>query len=201
MDVDVGQQEPPGREVSGLALATPRRSFEAFYRDEVDRLYEAMAVTLGDHHVGREAIDEAMARACARWRTVGAYDRPGGWVYRVALNWARSRWRKVRREHRLVIPADDDPTTGSVAGPEPMGGPALVALGRLPLDQRAVVVCRVLLDLDTAQTAAALGIPTGTAKSRLSRALTALRRAIGENEENDELEQIDEDEGSEEDDR
>ena len=146
MDVDVGQQEPPGREVSGLALATPRRSFEAFYRDEVDRLYEAMAVTLGDHHVGREAIDEAMARACARWRTVGAYDRPGGWVYRVALNWARSRWRKVRREHRLVIPADDDPTTGSVAGPEPMGGPALVALGRLPLDQRAVVVCRVLLD-------------------------------------------------------
>ena len=203
VDVDVGRPEPPGRELSGLAPvpAPARRSFEAFYRDEVDRLYEAMAVTLGDHHVGREAIDEAMARACARWRTIGAYDRPGGWVYRVALNWARSRWRKVRRELRLVTPADDDPTAASVAGPEPTGGPALVALGHLPLDQRAVVVCRVLLDLDTAQTAAALRIPTGTAKSRLARGLAALRRAIEENQENEELEPIDEDEGPEEDDR
>jgi RNA polymerase sigma-70 factor (ECF subfamily) len=186
VDVDVGRPEPPGRGVSGLppALAPvpARRSFEAFYRDEVERLYEAMAVTLGDHHVAQEAIDEAMARACARWRTVGAYDRPGGWVYRVALNWARSRWRKVRRELRLVTPADDGPPAASVAGPEPTGGPALAALGQLPLDQRAVVVCRVLLDLDTAQTAAALRIPDGTAKSRLARGLAALRRAIEHNE-------------------
>lgn len=114
VDVDVGQPEPPGRELSGLALATGRRSFEAFYRAEVDRLYEAMAVTLGDHHVGREAVDEAMARACARWRTVGGYDRPGGWVYRVALNWARSRWRKVRR-----APNRRGPTSGSTLRPSP----------------------------------------------------------------------------------
>jgi DNA-directed RNA polymerase specialized sigma24 family protein len=188
VDVD----EPPGVEPGPTRPPAARRSFEVFYRDEVDRLYRALAVTLGDHHVGREAIDEAMARACARWRTVGGYDSPGGWVYHVALNWARSQWRKVRRELRLESPSDDGPSTAVVVGPEPPGGPALAALGRLPLDQRAVVVCRVLLDLDTAQTAAALRVPEGTAKSRLSRGLAALRREIEGLQEPNEFEEPDE---------
>jgi RNA polymerase sigma-70 factor (ECF subfamily) len=171
-----------------------RRAFDAFYREEVDGLYRAMAVTLGDHHVAREAVDEAMARACARWRTVGGYAAPAGWVYRVALNWARSRWRKLHREERYEPPADDNPTAAAsaaavtnptVAGPEPPGGPALAALAGLPLDQRAVVVCRVLLDLDTAGTAAALRIREGTARSRLSRGLATLRHEIRHLEEDD----------------
>lgn len=176
---------PVGRR-EGTRAPTAVRSFEAFYRAEVDNLYRALAVTLGDHHVGREAVDEAMARACARWRTVGGYDRPGGWVYRVALNWGRSRWRKIRREEHA------DPPDGTVAGPEPPGGPALAALQRLPLDQRAVVVCRVLLDMDTAQTATALRIPEGTARSRLSRGLAVLRQEIEREIEGD-PEEIEED--------
>jgi RNA polymerase sigma-70 factor (ECF subfamily) len=190
--LDVGA--PPGdplRPVVGTGAPVARRTFEAFYRDEVDQLYRALSVTLGDHHVGQEAVDEAMVRACVRWRTVGPYDRPEGWVYRVALNWARSRWRKVRRELRFDPPADDEVTAWVVAGPEPPGGPALAALGQLPLDQRAVVVCRVLLDLDTAQTAAALRIPEGTAKSRLSRGLAALRRAIEQTTQLEELHEED----------
>jgi DNA-directed RNA polymerase specialized sigma24 family protein len=182
--VDFG--ELAGARPGSARLPKARRSFEAFYRAEVDRLYRALAVTLGDHHVSREAVDEAMARACARWRTVGGYDQPGGWVYRVALNWARSRWRKVRREHRLEITTDDELPTATVPGPEPGGGPALTALRQLSVDQRAVVVCRVLLDLDTAQTAAALRIPEGTAKSRLSRGLAALRDEIEQFEEPEE---------------
>jgi RNA polymerase sigma-70 factor (ECF subfamily) len=47
-------------------------------------------------------------------------------------------------------------------------------------------VCRVLLDLDTAETAAALRIPEGTAKSRLSRGLAALRDEIEQFEEPEE---------------
>lgn len=186
--MDLG--ELPGARPGAPPPPRARPSFEAFYRDEVDGLYRALAVTLDDHHVGREAIDEAMARACVRWRTIGGYDRPAGWVYRVALNWARSRWRKVRREHRLEVVTEDESPPGLAIEPEPEpeppGGPALAALGRLPLDQRAVVVCRVLLDLDTAQTAAALRIPEGTAKSRLSRGLAALRREM------EEIEQIEE---------
>jgi len=44
----------------------------------------------------------------------------------------------------------------------------------------AVIVCRVLLDLSTADTAAVLGIAEGTVKSRLARGLSALRTELTE---------------------
>jgi RNA polymerase sigma-70 factor (ECF subfamily) len=65
-------------------------SFEGFYKAEADRVYRALAVTLGDRDLAREATDEAMARAYARWSKVSAHDNPGGWVFRVGLNWATS---------------------------------------------------------------------------------------------------------------
>lgn len=40
--------------------------FEAFYRDERDRLTRALALTLGDGHLAAEAVDEAMVRAYQR---------------------------------------------------------------------------------------------------------------------------------------
>ena len=53
--------------------------------------------------------------------------------------------------------------------------PALAtALAQLPLQQRAVVVLRFYYDWSTEQVAKSLGIPTGTVKSRLARALERL---------------------------
>jgi DNA-directed RNA polymerase specialized sigma24 family protein len=76
----------------------PADSFESFYAASVDRVYRALAVTLGDAHLAREATDEAMARAFVRWGQVAGCDNSGGWVFRVGLNWATSWRRKVRRE-------------------------------------------------------------------------------------------------------
>ncbi|GLH99342.1 sigma factor-like helix-turn-helix DNA-binding protein [Phytohabitans aurantiacus] len=151
------------------------RSFEAFYRSHVDRVYRALALTLGNVELAREATDEAMARAYARWDRLSTYDNPGGWVYRVGSNWGTSWWQKLRRER----PMPEHPMTAAAAG-DPAGQFALEALGRLPRPQRAVVVCRVLLDLSTAETATALGIAEGTVKSRLARGLAALRGIVTE---------------------
>ena len=149
--------------------------FEAFYRANVDRVYRALAVNLRSHDLAREAVDEAMARAYARWPSVRSLDSPAGWVFRVGLNWATSWWRKVRRER----PPADAPVTpaapeGAIAAQE--------ALAQLPAAQRAVVTCRILLDLSTAETAAVLDLTEGTVKSRLSRGLAALRSALSETE-------------------
>ena len=51
----------------------------------------------------------------------------------------------------------------------------MAALLRLPERQRQVVALRLFLDLDTARTAAALGIAPGTVQAHLGRAIAALR--------------------------
>ncbi len=142
--------------------------FGTFFARHHDAVHRALGLTLGDTDLARDAAAEAMARAFERWNRVSTYDNPAGWVYRVGLNWATSRLRKIRRE---VPSLPIEP----VAAETPMVDPALErALSTLPVAQRAVVVLRYLLDWSEQQTAAALAIAPGTVKSRLSRALSHL---------------------------
>lgn len=114
-----------------------------------------------------------MARAYQRWGTVGAYDNPAGWVYRVARNWGVSRTRRRRRTVDVAgVPEQpyEDPTVPDDA--------LAAALAALPESQRAVVVLRYRLDWSVEQSAAALGVAPGTVKSRMHRALASLRTAM-----------------------
>jgi RNA polymerase sigma-70 factor (ECF subfamily) len=153
-------------------------TFEAFYRAHADRVYRALALTLGHDDLAREATDEAMTRAYARWSRVESLDNPPAWVYRVGLNWATSVWRKTRRERGPT----DEYRHPSTAPPDPAAVAARAALHTLPATQRAVVVCRIFLDLSTAETAAVLGTSEGTVKSRLARGLAALRTTLTDQE-------------------
>ena len=72
-------------------------SFEDFYRTNRTSIGRALALTLRDTALAAEAIDEAMARAYQRWPHVSQLENPGGWVYRVALNWSRSVLRRLTR--------------------------------------------------------------------------------------------------------
>jgi RNA polymerase sigma factor (sigma-70 family) len=149
--------------------------FDAFYRRVADQVRRALCLALDDVELGTEATNEAMARACSRWAEVATFANPEGWVYRVGLNWARSRQR--RRRWRDLRPVPDHPA------PEvPDDHDLSRALTRLTVEQRAVVVCRYLLDWTEEDTAAALGIPVGTVKSRLSRALHRLARHLEEDQ-------------------
>ncbi len=58
----------------------------------------------------------------------------------------------------------------------------LAALQRLAEPDREVIAMRFLLELSEAETAAALDVPIGTAKSRLSRAMDRLRAVIATEE-------------------
>jgi RNA polymerase sigma-70 factor (ECF subfamily) len=153
------------------AVVTSALDFHEFYREARPAVGRALAVTLGDADLAADAVDEAMARAYQRWAQVARLDNPGGWVYRVGLNWARSVLRRRRRPNRAPVAGTVDPP----GVPEPS---LLAALQELDVKQRSVVVCRYLLDLSTDETAAVLHLRRGTVKSRLSRALTTLRRRL-----------------------
>jgi RNA polymerase sigma-70 factor (ECF subfamily) len=150
-----------------------RVPFETFYRLSRPKVYRAVALALGNSDLALDATDEAMARAAARWHDVGVYDNPSGWVYRVAVNWARSRLRRLTRERGAL---EFEP-----GYEQELPDPELVdAVMSLPLSYRSVIVARFFLDLSVSQTADALQIPQGTVKTRTHRALAKLRRMVEE---------------------
>jgi RNA polymerase sigma-70 factor (ECF subfamily) len=146
-------------------------SFDAFYAAHRDRLYRALALTIRDTDLAREAVDEAMARAAQRWSQVGGYQAPEGWVYRVALNWSRSVFRRRARSPRIPVAVVTWDTLPDVDVNR--------AVAALPASHRTVVVARFYLDWSIEQIAAALQIPEGTVKSRLNRATRRLSGDLG----------------------
>ena len=63
---------------------TEPADFETWYRHEHPRLVTLVTAIVGDAEIGREAVDEALARAYERWDRVAAMSSPTGWTYRVA---------------------------------------------------------------------------------------------------------------------
>jgi RNA polymerase sigma-70 factor (ECF subfamily) len=149
----------------------PVRTFDDFYAVARPDIARALSLTLGDVDLAMEATDEALARAYERWPLVSRLDRPEGWVYRVAMNWALSILRRRKRsDHRLYDPAD---TSLAIADPD-----VHAAVAELDVKHRSVIVLRHLLGWSVADTAKALKVREGTVKSRLSRATFILRSRL-----------------------
>lgn len=154
---------------------TAEDDFDVFYQKWRAPIRRSLALAIGDIGLASEAIDEAMTRAVAHWETLKHYERPEGWLYRVGLNWARGVFRK--RRYELLADLEAHAQTWN----DPLPDPDLVqAVGHLSPRLRTVVVARYHLDFSTGEVAEALGIPEGTVKSRLSRALDQLGRELGE---------------------
>jgi len=161
--------------VSGeRVFVTAEGDFAEFYDEYRMPIKRALALALGNVSLADEAVDEAMTRAVARWEKVRDYELPEGWVYRVGLNWARGAFRK--RRYEILTDVDTDTELPDLPLPDT---DVIEAVGHLSLRLRSVVVARYYLDWSTAEVAEALGIPEGTVKSRLSRALNRLGKELG----------------------
>lgn len=145
-------------------------SFEDFYRTNRPALASTLAKSLGDHDLGFEAADEAMSRAFQSWAEISTYSNPQGWVFRTGRNWAISVLRRRtngRSKTQMVQPS----LVEFDRWPETDVGRAIARLTR---DHRTVVWLRFYADWSIDQIAVELGIPSGTVKSRISRALVVL---------------------------
>jgi RNA polymerase sigma factor (sigma-70 family) len=119
-------------------------------------------------------------RALGRFRE-GEPFRP--WLLAIVGNEARNRRVAAGRRERLALRAGEErPTVAAAAEAEALAAgereELLAVVGRLPERDRLVIGARFFLELNEAETAAALGIRKGTVKSRLSRALERLRKEV-----------------------
>jgi RNA polymerase sigma-70 factor, ECF subfamily len=145
--------------------------FGAFYQASYHRLVGQLTAMTGSREDAEDAVQEAFARASTRWARLRDYDTPEAWVRRVALNLATSGLRRTRRH--LAALARLRPPSNEPA--HPTDRLAIQAgLQLLPLHYRQVLVLRYGADLSVEQVAQQLRLPTGTVKSRLARARTAL---------------------------
>lgn len=121
-----------------------------------------------------EIAQDTFVQALRHWSRIRRYDDPVAWLHRVATRLAISRSRRAQVARRglhtlrtgLGGPVDDSPETRFDLE---------AALTSLPVDHRAVLLLHHVHDLPVTEVARVLGIPTGTVKSRLARARSALQ--------------------------
>jgi RNA polymerase sigma-70 factor (sigma-E family) len=150
-----------------------RSGFDEFVATRSPALLRTAYLLTGDHGLAEDLLQTALAKCWFAWGRIDGPPEP--YVRRVLATtyatWWRRRWRGERPSGSL--PDRVDPAgTGPVEDRDALWR----ALGGLPRRQRAVVVLRYYEDLSEAETAAALGISTGTVKSQSTKALAALRR-------------------------
>ena len=150
-----------------------RSGFDEFVVTRSPALLRTAYLLTGDHGLAEDLLQTTLAKCWFAW---GRIDGPPEPYVRRALATTYATW--WRRKWRAERPTGELPDRGAAAATAPVEDRDALwrALGLLPRRQRAVVVLRYYEDLSEAETAAALGISTGTVKSQAAKALSALRR-------------------------
>ncbi len=167
-------------------FARAQRGDTAAY-EEIVRRYQQLAfrtayVITGSAAEAEDAAQDGFVkafRALDRFRA-GAPPRP--WLLRIVANEARNRVRSTQRRLGLELrlaegfrPGDAAPSPEAASVAAEDRARLLRLINALGEEDRLVIASRYFLELNGEETAAALGIPEGTVKSRLSRALARLR--------------------------
>ena len=155
------------------------RDFEGFFRREYETVLRSLVLALGDSQRAEEAAQAAFATAYRRWRSVSRTERPGTWVYVVALRGERRRLARLTRRERPSREESAPDDVGRV-----LDGVLITdALRALTQRQRLAIVLRYYADLSVKDTAEVMGCAQGTVKATVHAALGRLRIQLIEKEE------------------
>ncbi len=164
------------RELINRAKRGDHDAFAELVDGALRRLDAAARLILRDPDLAQDAVQESLIRA---WRDLPGLrdpDRFDAWLNRLMVNASLDLLRRRRRRPIEVqlspIDSPDVPDHSSAFAQRELMD---AALQRLDPGHRAVVALHYLLGMPLREVAVSLGIPHGTAKSRLHYALTAMR--------------------------
>ncbi|WP_307804004.1 sigma-70 family RNA polymerase sigma factor [Micromonospora echinofusca] len=152
------------------------------YAASAARLVAQLFAVTGDYAEAQDAVQEAFVRVLARPGRLRQVDNPEAWLRTIALNVARSRYRRRAVFDRLVRSGRLAPTGQGVPELSPDHVALVAALQRLPRATREAVVLHHLADLPVAGVAQALGCSVEAVKTRLVRGRRALAADLTETE-------------------
>lgn len=161
---------------------------EELFEREGRRIYSLLLRLTGNPDEAEDLTQEVFLKAARGYSGFEERSTAGTWLYRIAINAARDRWR--RRRHptesyeaalqagRPVEPATAPEATSAALLQEEARRLLNEGLASLDPAAREVILLRESEGLSYQQMAETLGIPMGTVQSRLARARSALREAI-----------------------
>jgi RNA polymerase sigma-70 factor (ECF subfamily) len=158
-----------------------REAFGVLAEEAIDRLYRVAHRILRDPEAARDATQQALLEAWRDLPSLRDVSRWEAWTYRIVVH---ACYRESRRESGLnaairflpINGASFPDTAISVADRDELER----GFRQLPAEQRAVVVLHHYIGLPLTEVADILGIPAGTARSRLHNATRRLRAALDE---------------------
>jgi RNA polymerase sigma-70 factor (ECF subfamily) len=168
------------------AQARDRDAFELLVEEHLAAVYRIAVAIVGPP----DAMDVTQETFVTAWQQLPRLRNRtafGSWLRRICVNAARQ-WLRRTTRRGVAISLDGDATRSPMElidrHPDfraTVEARALLepAIERLSTDQRAILALHYTLGLSIAESADALGIRVGTAKSRLNASLQALRTAVG----------------------
>lgn len=157
------------------------RAFSELYERHVGTIYNYLFRRLADWSEAEDLTAVVFLEAFRRRREVVIVEgKLLPWLYGMATNVLRNRRRALWRHRHLVAQLASQPGTKAVpdlairAEAARQMRSVLKHIAKLPRSQQDVIALCVWSDLSYAEAAAALGVPIGTVRSRLSRARAAL---------------------------
>lgn len=167
-------------ELVGRASQGDRDAFASLAESVVDRCYALAYRILRDPGRAQDATQQALLGAWRDLATLRDPDRFDAWLHRLVVNACYAEARGQRRwvARVRVLEMDGLPMSPDVARGVAARDDLDRAFRGLTPEQRAVVVLHHHLGYPLTEIAATLGIPVGTARSRLHYAITHLRTVL-----------------------
>lgn len=167
------------RELVERAKRGDREAFGMLVNLTSDRMYAIATRILRDSHLAEDALQSSLITAWRELPRLRDPDRFEAWVRRLVVHacYAEARRRKAWAGNVRVLPVDGPASADellSVVDRDALDR----AFRRLTIEQRAVFVLHHHVGLPLVEIADTLGIPPGTARSRLHYAIRLLRSAI-----------------------
>ncbi len=167
------------RELVEQAQRGDQEAFAALVHLCADRLYAIAYRILRDADRAEDALQQALVDAWEDLPALRDPDRFEAWTYRLVV---RASCRDARRERRWTARirqiSPDDPVVGDRTADVANRDELECGFRRLTPEHRAVLVLHYFVGLPVTEIAESLGIPVGTAGSRLHYAVRSLRAAF-----------------------